>query len=116
MEGSSMKPSSNTAERGLCTAPPTGGPLMNLVRPCRRPPSLYLGSPESRSLQEAARLGTPRWTNVEDFLNDLPRYHCAVKPNHSFCTVCARINAEVAGDCPWKDRVDAAPPRASTVG
>jgi hypothetical protein len=54
-------------------------------------------------------LGTPRWTNVEDFLNDLPRYHCAVKPKHTFCTVCARINPNVAGDCPWRDMPEAAP-------
>ncbi len=39
-----------------------------------------------------------------------------MKPRHSFCTVCARINAEVSGDCPWRDRPDAAPRPLSTEG
>src|SRR3989304_2639225 len=59
--------------------------------------------------QGGRRLATPRWKRFDDFLEDLPRYHCAVKPDHSFCTVCLRINSSVAMDCPWKD--PPSPPR-----
>ena len=41
-----------------------------------------------------------RWRNVREFLDDLPRQHCQVKPDHDFCTVCMRINYMVAQDCP----------------
>ncbi len=41
-----------------------------------------------------------RWRNVREFLDDLPKSHCAVKPDHDFCTVCMRINYIVAHDCP----------------
>lgn len=44
----------------------------------------------------------PRWRTPGDFLADLPRFHCAVKPAHSFCTVCLRINTAVAADCPLR--------------
>jgi hypothetical protein len=32
----------------------------------------------------------------------MPRFHCPVKPPHSFCTVCLRINPAVAADCPHR--------------
>lgn len=60
----------------------------------------------------------PRWRTPGDFLADLPRFHCSVKPAHSFCTVCLRINTAVAADCPLRFEdaggppVRAAPPRA----
>ena len=41
-----------------------------------------------------------RWRNVREFLDDLPRNHCHVKPPHEFCTVCMRINYIIAHDCP----------------
>jgi hypothetical protein len=43
---------------------------------------------------------TVRWRNVREFLDDLPKEHCHVKPEHEFCTVCMRINYLVAHDCP----------------
>jgi len=60
----------------------------------------------------------PRWRSVGDFLADLPRFHCSVKPPHGFCTVCLRINPGVASDCPLRfpdvpsAPVRAGPPRA----
>lgn len=45
----------------------------------------------------------PRWTTVEAFLNDLPKTHCTVKPRDLFCTVCMRINHDVAFDCPLRE-------------
>jgi hypothetical protein len=60
-----------------------------------------------------------RWGSVSEFLSDLPRFHCLVKPPHNFCTVCLRINSTVASDCPLRhEQFDqpraraAAPPRA----
>jgi hypothetical protein len=41
-----------------------------------------------------------RWRNVREFLDDLPKNHCHVKPPHEFCTVCMRINYIIAHDCP----------------
>ena len=41
-----------------------------------------------------------RWRNVREFLDDLPKEHCHVKPDHQFCTVCMRINYLIAQDCP----------------
>lgn len=41
-----------------------------------------------------------RWRNIREFLDDLPKEHCRVKPDHDFCTVCLRINYLIAQDCP----------------
>jgi len=43
---------------------------------------------------------SPRWRNIREFLDDLPKEHCHSKPDHEFCTVCLRINYLVAQDCP----------------
>jgi len=39
-----------------------------------------------------------------------------VKPDHSFCTVCLRINSSVAMDCPWKDPPSPFAPQARAMG
>ena len=44
----------------------------------------------------------PRWNSIDAFLDDLPRRHCTVKPADNFCSVCLRINSEVAFDCPLR--------------
>ncbi len=41
-----------------------------------------------------------RWRNFREFLDDLPKEHCHLKPGHEFCTVCMRINYLIAQDCP----------------
>lgn len=43
---------------------------------------------------------SPRWRNIREFLDDLPKEHCHSKPDHEFCTVCMRINYIIAQDCP----------------
>lgn len=45
-------------------------------------------------------VGTVRWRNIREFLDDLPREYCTSKPDHGFCTVCMRINYIVASNCP----------------
>jgi hypothetical protein len=41
-------------------------------------------------------------------LSDLPVRHCATKPRHTFCTICYRINYNVAFDCPLRERPEEA--------
>ena len=49
-------------------------------------------------------LAHPRWNTREDFLSDLPVRHCATKPQPEiFCTICYRINYNVAFDCPLRE-------------
>ncbi len=75
------------------------------ARRARLPGSNPRPSPYLRSGASAARgdlLAETRWRSVGEFLSDMPRFHCPVKPPHSFCTVCLRINAAVAVDCPQR--------------
>ena len=56
-----------------------------------------------------------RWRGIREFLADMPSTHCTAKPDHSFCTVCMRINYIIAHDCPLFHQKPKRRPRRSHV-
>lgn len=72
----------------MAARPPCPGTKVNIALPPFSPGGRAMAS------------DTVRWRNVREFLDDLPKEHCRVKPDHQFCTVCLRINYLVAQDCP----------------